>query len=209
MTTPTTSTTKSKISIQSRDTTLIAGIKKRFSAATTILAAAVTYTPLALVALFQSQIDALNKVLSTRAQWKATVLSARALTLTVNQVYSALQTILRAQYANAPDALSDFGMVPKKVTKRSPVKNVVAAARNLSTRKARNTLGSKAKLAIQGTVTGSQIESEVAAAMGPTQPAAANGGQPQPPPPASATPAVAASEHATPTPGAANGTPTP
>src|ERR1019366_8318454 len=85
-------------SIQSRDSTLIAGMKKRLSATVAIIAAGVTYTPVALAALFQSQIDALNMVASTRAQWRATVLAARALALTVNQVYSARQTILRSQY---------------------------------------------------------------------------------------------------------------
>jgi hypothetical protein len=139
----------------------------------------VTYTPVALAALFQSQIDALNVVASTRAQWRATVLAARALTLTVNEVYSALQTILRSQYGNASDALADFGMAPRKVTKKSPLTKVIAAERNLATRTARGTRGPKAKLAIQGTASAPEIASSVAAAMGPA-PAVSNGAEPAP-----------------------------
>jgi hypothetical protein len=192
----------SKISIESRDTTLIAGIKKRLSTTVAIIAAGVTYTPAALAALFQSQIDAIALIASTKAQWTAKVASTKALTLTVDQVYSALQTVLRTQYAHAPDALADFGMVPKKVSKRSPVTNVIAAARNLSTRQSRRTTGSKAKLAIHGTASESQIASKVAEAMGPTPPAAAaapaaTAGTPPPPAAVATTPMLAGSAPAT------------
>jgi len=202
----------SKISIESRDTTLIAGIKKRLSTTVAIIAAGVTYTPVALAALFQSQIDAIALIASTKAQWTAKVASARALTLTVDQVYGALQTVLRAQYANAPDVLADFGMVPKKVATRSPVTNVIAAARNMSTRLARRTTSNKAKLAIHGTASASQIASKVAEAMGPTPPAApaapaASGATPPPAPAVASTPMLAGSAPATHAPsGEPNGT---
>ena len=66
---------------------------------------------------------------------------------------SAVKQAIYVLFGNNPDALADFGLVPKKVrVPLTPAARVVAAAKSAATRKARGTSGKKAKLALRGTV---------------------------------------------------------
>jgi hypothetical protein len=158
----------SRASTIARNTNAIAGIKKRFT--TAIVLVGVSYTPEALIALFQSHIDGLGAVPSAEGRWKAAILAARALAVTVDAVLASLLAVIRTTYVNQPDALADFGLVPKKPRTVDPVKQVLAAARNRATRLLRGTRGKKARLSIVGTVSASDVLATVTAAMAPAVP---------------------------------------
>ena len=159
----------SKVSKTTRDTKVIAGIQKRLMTMTAMVLVGVSYAPQAMIALFQSHIDALNAIQSAEGKWNAALLAARALTVTVDAL-TALLAVVRTTYVNQPDALADFGLAPKKAKKTDPVKQVIAAAKNKATRLERGTLGKKARLDIRGTVGAAKV----AAAMAPsTTPVAA------------------------------------
>jgi hypothetical protein len=150
-----------------RDLAIIAGIKKRLQGSPPIVLGGVSYTADGLVALFQSQIDAGNATVSAKGQWSQAVQNERAVTKKINGALIGFQEIVRQMFDNAPDALADFGLAPRKVAKRDPLTNVVAAEKNRATREARHTLGKKAKLDIQGTVTAASVAAAVAATIGP------------------------------------------
>ena len=172
--------TNSRLSIQTRDAKIIAGIQKRLLNVPSVVLAGVTYTPAALTALFQSHIDAANAVDTVKGQWKNAVVAYRTLSKTVTNAVVGLREIVRQMFNNAPDALADFGFAPKKTTPRTPVVKVAAAVKNRATRAARNTVGSKKKLAIKGAVTPSEIGAAVTAELEPgaNGASAANGNTP-------------------------------
>jgi hypothetical protein len=163
--------TANRASTTTRNTNVIAGIQKRLMTMTAMVLVGVSYTPQALIALFQSHIDALNANQSAEGMWKAAILAARTLTVTVDTVLTALLAVVRTTYVNQPDALADFGLAPKKATKKDPVTQVIAAARNRATRIERGTRGKKARLEITGTVNAAQVAAKVTEALAPATPA--------------------------------------
>ncbi len=166
-----TATKTNRSTIQSRDAQVIAGIKKRLQSVPAFVLGGVSYTPATLVALIQSQLDAITAVAAATAQRANAILAYKAVSLTVNNAMLGLRDIVRQMFNNAPDAVADFGFTPKKTTKRSPVTNVVAAARVRATREARGTRSAKAKLAIKGAAAASDIVATVTAHMEPNAPA--------------------------------------
>jgi hypothetical protein len=159
--------------IQSRDAQVIAGIQKRLENDPPIVLAGVSYTAASMTALYQSQLNAITAVATATAQRTSAIQAYKALTATVDTVTPGLRDYLRQTYNNAPEVLADFGMTPKKAAaKRDPVTNVVAAARNAATRKARHTEGPKAKLETKAVVSTADIASQVAARISPSAPEA-------------------------------------
>ena len=157
--------TRSRTNLHARDAHAILGILKRLGPSDTYVLGAVAYTPTELAALFQSRIDSGRKVEAKRAEWLAAVEADRALGKKVDAAYLGLREIVRQRFDNAPDALADFGMTPRKVGKLDPLGHVVAAEKRRATRKARNTMGPKQRLAVHGSVTPADIGRAVAAAM--------------------------------------------
>jgi hypothetical protein len=63
----------------------------------------------------------------------------------------AFRTIVRGMFQN-PTTLADFGLSPRKSTKKTLDTKVTAVAKTKATRTARGTKGPKAKAKIKGTV---------------------------------------------------------
>ncbi|HEY8038365.1 MAG TPA: hypothetical protein VIF15_01165 [Polyangiaceae bacterium] len=140
-------------SIQSRNRQYISGIKKRFTALSSIPIAGTTYTPAALIALYQEQIDATDAIVPAGAAWHKAVTAARDATARVRAVRVGFEQFVRATFGNDEQALGDFGLLPKKPPVVKPAVQVAAAEKAAATRKARGTTGKKKKLAVKGTVT--------------------------------------------------------
>ena len=140
-----------------------------------ILLGAQAFTPTSLVAFLQSRIDAANAVLVAKANWQNASKTYTALNKQGTVVVHDLKQYVIAAFGATSSKLADFGFTPKKVTVLTPEQKAAAAAKRAATRKARNTLGPKAKLAITGTVpsTGSAAPATPAApAASPAQTAA-------------------------------------
>jgi len=117
-----------------------------------LLLGAKAYTPTSLVAFVQSRIDAANAVVTAKANWQAAVKAYQALNTQGDVVVHDLKQYVIAAFGATSSKLADFGFTPKKVTVLTPAQKAAAAAKRAATRKARGTVGPKAKLAIKGTV---------------------------------------------------------
>jgi hypothetical protein len=164
------SSNSSRASKSARNAKAIAGIQKRLATVPSILLDGISYTPVSLVALFQSEIDSEANVSATRAAWTVAVSDDTALAKKVDATYTALQVVVRNMFANAVDVLADFGMAPKKSTKSTLLTKVVASEKRIKTRGARQTMGKKERLAISGDATASEIAASVAQKIAPNAP---------------------------------------
>jgi len=112
-----------------------------------------TYTPAALVQLFQSLDDATTSMDAAKAKWQDALKSQRNTKATVGPVKKAYQSYLVSLYGNAVETLADFGLTPRKApAPQTAVQKATAAAKRAATRAARHTLGPKQKAGIKGTV---------------------------------------------------------
>jgi hypothetical protein len=147
MTTKTNQTT-----VQTRDAQIVAGIGKHLQNEPSISLLGTTYAPGNLTKAFQAQISALATLAALKAQVKAAVAASRTQEVELAALSTALKTYLVNEYGKASPVLSDFGFAPRKATQRNPVTKVIAAARNLATRKERGTMGPVQKAKITGTI---------------------------------------------------------
>ena len=136
---------------QAHDAQLIVGVEKDLQNVASLLLAGEAFTPKSLQALLQSRIDAANAVVTARAHWLDTVKTFKAIDVKGTVVVRGLHQYLVNAYGAASPLLADFGFTPSKRATQTPEQKAAAVAKRAATRKARNTLGKKAKLAIKGT----------------------------------------------------------
>ena len=134
---------------------LFAGIQKRFPALnlTSFPVGGAIMTYAEFLRAMQPIVDMANAVLTSKSAWQTAVQAERAKAAQTKIFLAAVRQAIYVLFGNNPDALADFGLVPKKV--RVPLTaaaRVVASAKSAATRKARGTSGKKAKLAVHGTV---------------------------------------------------------
>jgi hypothetical protein len=137
---------------QTRDAQIIAGIGKHQATLSSIVLLGKAYTPSDLSNLFQAQITALASLAALKGQATEAVAAAQAQEKALSSLATALKNYLINSTGNSPSVLGDFGFAPKKAKKTNPVTKVVAAAKNLATRKERGTMGSVEKKTVKGTV---------------------------------------------------------
>jgi hypothetical protein len=138
---------------QARLTRVIEGIGKRLQNVPSLVLAGVTYTPTELITFFQSGIDAVNTVTSTKTKWQDAVKAEHDLLKRIHVAELGLKSHLENLYGNASEPLAAFGMKPRKVrSKPTGQATVQAAAKARLTREARHTLGAKKRAQVKGTV---------------------------------------------------------
>ena len=171
-------TSTNNATIVKQSTQRIAALQKHVSAKTEIPIAGKKVKGAALVALYQSVLDTGEAVTSTKGTYKL-ALSAR---VQAEQQRKAADESLRSwvliTYGPESQEAHDFGFVPKVRATVSTDTRATAVALGKATRKARGTMGKKARLKVKGT-----LETPVAA---PEVVAVA----PAPPVPVAATPSV-------------------
>ena len=129
---------------------LIEGIQKRFSSVAMLTLGSAPITPAALVALLQGLIDAYGVMLAARTQAHSATLAARAAARAARPVLRSLKTFLFGMFSDPKD-LADFGLAPPRP--RTPPTTAEAASavvKREATRKARHTLGPKARKGVKG-----------------------------------------------------------
>jgi hypothetical protein len=183
--------TKNRTSTQGRDQQVIAGIQKDLSTMSNLPLGSETFTPASLVAFVQSRIDAANEVTVAKANWQNASKTYEALDTKATIVVHDLKQLVIGAFGATSSKLADFGFTPRKVTVLTPEEKAAAAAKRAATRKARNTMGPKAKLAVKGTVPATGTATTPATPATPAAPAAP-AGTPQTTTPATA-PAAAPS----------------
>ena len=134
---------------------LFAGIQKRFPTLniTSFPIGGAVMTYVQFLAAMTPIVDAANAVIAARSAWQTAVQAERTMSAQTKIFLAAVRQAIYVFFGNNPDALADFGLVPKKPrVPMTPAARVVAAAKSAATRKARGTSGKKAKLAVHGTV---------------------------------------------------------
>ncbi|HEY8042432.1 MAG TPA: hypothetical protein VIF15_21670 [Polyangiaceae bacterium] len=147
-----TSTKNNRPSVTTRFTSVQTGIDKHVTGGATL--GGVSYTSLALKAVFALAIAAINAAAALNKQWKDAVLAAHAEELKANALYALLRNYVIAQFGKQANAvLEDFGMsAPKPRGPMTAAAKAAAAAKREATRKVRNTLGSVQKKDVKGTI---------------------------------------------------------
>jgi hypothetical protein len=172
-----------RITTQGHDGQVLVGIKKDLGNVASIPIGGSTYTMVALEQLIQSRIDAVNRVITAKAQWTEATAAFKALDPQVSKVVRGLRDYVINAFGETSPVLADFGFeAPKKGT-LTPEENVARAEKAAATRKARGTLGKKQKAKIKGAVVTTAPSAGVVAAPAPA-----------PAPVAGATPVVTASK---------------
>jgi hypothetical protein len=148
-------------STQDRYRKAIAAIPQFLSAFAQIVLAGVTFTPASLVQFFQGQITVLDNATQARSKLHEAVLAVENNHAQNGAVLRAFSEWIRATFINQPSVMSAFAVSARVAPPKTAEQKAQAAAKRAATRKARNVMGKKQRLAVKGAV---------------PQPAAANGG---------------------------------
>jgi hypothetical protein len=132
------------------DTQLLAGMQKDLGATASLTIAGQTMTSQQAMTVVQGRIATANAVPPAKAAYAKAVAANDAQLAQTKQFMSALRQLLLAMFVTQPDKLADFGLSPRKVAKRTAVSKMVAAEKNLATRKERGTMPKEDKLLIKG-----------------------------------------------------------
>jgi hypothetical protein len=135
-----------------RNRKAIAGVEKQYANLPAIVLDGVTYKPADVVKILQGQIDAIDTQAAAKVGFHQTAAAQRAASATANAVFLALKTRVFSDFKNQPDVVGEFGLTVPTRHKPKPPTLVKAAEKSVATRKARHTLGPKAKLDITGDV---------------------------------------------------------
>jgi hypothetical protein len=134
------------------DLKAIQGVDKYFANIPQVMIAGATLTPTALKALFQAEIDVIKSVDQARSMLKEELAQAKIVRAKAETTRRQLRAFVLANYgAAAVSMLNDFDIpVPGSKGKPTAQTKAEAVVKRDATRKARHTLGSKAKKAIKG-----------------------------------------------------------
>jgi predicted RNA-binding Zn ribbon-like protein len=172
-------TRSTKVDLEAQFQAVIAGLLAYYQPADPFLMADGTYTRDQLIARFQAFVSAVEQTKGDYQIWRTDVASEQALLTQVRPLRAGVRGIVQARFGKQGPQVLQFGFTPVKTAVRTAASKALAAQKAAATRKARGTVGKKAKSDIHGTV--------------PTAPAAAPAAPaPAEPAPAPATPAVAA-----------------
>jgi hypothetical protein len=136
-----------------RDRKTLAAIQKYLMKMTAITIAGVTRTPQEIMQLFQTSMQLADAATQAQASFHAATTAVRDQQKNLRQFRIGFRHFLENTFTD-PGILAEFGLTPRKVATKSSETKAAAAAKNVATRKARNTMGSKQKKAIKGDVTG-------------------------------------------------------
>ncbi len=142
--------TNTRANQQGKDQEVIQGVQKDLSTVASLPLAGTTYTPASFTALVQSRIDAGNQVVTTKAAWLNAVKTYETIDTQATVAVHDLKQYVIGSFGAASSKLADFGFTPRKVVVLTPAQKAAAAAKRAATRKARGTMGPKAKLKITG-----------------------------------------------------------
>jgi hypothetical protein len=134
---------RSVIAQNLRNLKVIEGIKKRLAGSASVVIGGVSYTPAALIAVFQTEVDATSEATMAEALYHQAVRKRRAAGKAAHPVRIALRRFALVQYGDSHAALGDFGFAPDKKTTKSVKVLVAAADKAKATRAARGTMGKK------------------------------------------------------------------
>jgi hypothetical protein len=139
---------RSRSAKQGQDQAVIQGVQKDLLTMSSIPLGGTTYTPGSLVAFVQSRIDAGNQVATAKANWLKAVRAYQAIDKEADLVVHDLKQFVSGAFGATSNKLADFGFTARKVEEPTTEEKQAAIAKRAATRKARATMGPKAKLKV-------------------------------------------------------------
>ena len=138
-----------KATNQTNERQALVGIDKYLKDGTVISVLGTSYTTTQLKTVIQADLDAAAATQTARSKWNDAVKSEQTAHAKAHGVLVGLKGYLVMQYGKtATEVFADFGFTPPKAPKTDPATVVAAAVKAKATRKARGTLGKKARLKI-------------------------------------------------------------
>jgi hypothetical protein len=133
---------------------LVAGVQHYFTASNTSLTVAgVTLPPAAVIAALQSRVKAADATALAVANLAKAYADEAANEQATRAVVNGVKQLALMMYAHDPEALSLFGLAPRKVPAPPTLEEKeVRVAKAKATRLARGTMGPRAKAKVKGTV---------------------------------------------------------
>jgi hypothetical protein len=154
---------------------LVAGIEKHFANVASLMFASATHATGDIVKALKALGTMRAAVEDAQSASKAAVAKETTDAPPIRALMADLDAFVKSQFSKSPDVLADFGLAPKKARTPTPAaKKTAAVAKREATRKARGTMGKKAKLAVKGDVVGVVVTPVHASASSSS--AAGNGG---------------------------------
>jgi hypothetical protein len=137
---------------QTGDQKLIDGLKKHEATVPSLVIGGSSLKTADIIGILQTRINAASAAVSTRATWQTGVKADRDERAKTKTFVSGLRQALQVAFAGSIDALTDFGLKPRKTRVSTPEQKAAAAAKAKATRAARHTMGTKQKAKVKGAV---------------------------------------------------------
>jgi hypothetical protein len=132
----------------------IAGIRKHFASAPTMVLGGTPTTPNDAIATLQGSIDAIDAASATAHAFHGAVAAQHAAIAKGSGLLTDLKTLVKSQLGSSEGVLGAFGFTsPSRQTPDEATK-AAAVAKRAATRAARHTMGKRQKLAVKGDVKG-------------------------------------------------------
>jgi hypothetical protein len=161
-------TTKADRSDRNREA--LAGIRKHYASAPTMVLDGVTYAQTDIEKALQGSIDAADATTAATALFHKTVDAEQTANASADAVYGGLKTFVTSQFKTSPDVMADFGFTPPSRQVPDAATKAAAAEKRSATRVARHTMGKRQKAKVTGTTPAATAP---AAAAPPPSPAVA------------------------------------
>lgn len=140
-----------KTQLKSVDQKFLAGLQRHFKSSKTIAFGGRSYTYKELVDIFQASIDAANASDVKYGEWLDTVKAHRKIEQATMAVRRGFRKFVIALLGETSSSLIDFGIKPRKKTKKLTLDEKTAALKKVqATREARHTMGKRQKRKVVG-----------------------------------------------------------
>ena len=162
-----------KATRQNRLRKLLAGIDKHFPNVTSITLGGAVVARAQLKQLIQTDIDASDASVQAQANAHTVVQLERNSHAKVNPMLRLFKFYVITQFGDTQDAsniLADFGLKPRKSTKKTVATKADAVSKIKATRAVRHTMGTKQKAKVKGTAPAATAAGSSTPQPKPTQP---------------------------------------
>ncbi len=136
--------------VRQKDRKILAGVSKHINKNIVLNGASVS--PKDISNVLQSVATAEDTSDDLRLKLAEAVKSARAINASTKALKAALKQYVLAHFGDSSPAITDFGYSPRKVAQKTVAEKYQTLEKQLATRAARHTMGSKQKAAIHGQV---------------------------------------------------------
>lgn len=171
-----------KLTVEAAYGALITGIQNDLAGVTTFLLNGQSYGRDALMAKFQSRIDAAKKSKSSKSAWHQDVEAEHELDLEVAPLRKAMKSYVEAGFGKNSSKSQDFGFGSRRPRKAKAATKANAAAQAAKTKKARGIMGKNQRKQIVVASTPSNAEAPAGGNTNGNGNANGNGTPQQPPP---------------------------